>query len=164
MKNMQLCCDKYITEDFLKQKDVTCIVDVGSMDICGSYRKIFVNEKIKYIGVDLSKGVGVDIVLENPYKYPFLSESIDVVVSGQTFEHCEFFWEAFREMVRVLRSGGYLFLIAPSAGFIHRFPVDCYRFHPDSYNALAKYGNVSLVEQWMETKGRWKDLVGVFKK
>jgi hypothetical protein len=38
----------------------------------------------------------------------------DVVISGQAFEHIEFFWLSWRETVRVLRQGGLIFLIAPS--------------------------------------------------
>jgi SAM-dependent methyltransferase len=164
MKNMEVCYKKYILGSFLDQKEIISLIDVGSMDINGSYRSIFKNDKIKYIGIDLSNGKGVDIVLKDPYHYPFTSDSIDVVISGQTFEHCEFFWESFLEMNRVLKKEGYLFLISPSSGGIHRFPVDCYRFYPDSYSALAKYAKVSLIELWRDETGRWGDLVGVFKK
>ena len=54
-------------------------------------------------------------------------------------EHCEFFWRAFEEVIRVVKDDGFVFLIAPSAGPEHRYPVDCYRFYADAYHALAKY-------------------------
>ena len=164
MKNMKICYEKYILGEFLNKKETISILDVGSMNINGSYRPIFKNDKIKYIGVDLTNGKGVDIVLKDQYRYPFPPESVDVVISGQTFEHCEFFWEAFVEMARVLKKEGYIFLIAPSSGFIHRYPVDCYRFNPDSYTALAKYAKISLIECWLDKSGKWGDLVGIFKK
>lgn len=164
LENMKICYQKYILGKFLDEKNILSILDVGSMNIHGTYRKIFIDKKIKYIGIDLKKGNGVDIVLKDPYSYPFLSESMDVVISGQTFEHCEFFWNAFVEMSRVLKKGGYIFLISPSAGNIHRSPVDCYRFYPDSYIALAKYAQITIVEKWLDPRGKWRDLVGVFKK
>jgi len=49
------------------------------MNINGSYRSIFQNEKIKYVGVDLESGNGVDVVLADPYHYPFPSDSIDII-------------------------------------------------------------------------------------
>lgn len=164
MKNMKICYEKYILGNFLNNKNDILVLDVGSKNINGSYKEIFNNTKIKYIGLDLEKGKGVDIVTENPYHYPVNSESADVVISGQTFEHCEFFWEAFLEMNRVLRKGGYIFLISPSIGRIHRYPVDCYRFNPDSYSALAKYAKIKLIEVWLDKTSNWGDVVGVFKK
>ena len=88
-------------------------------------------------------GPGVDIVLDDPYRLPFGDGEVDVVVSGQMLEHCEFFWLSFGEMLRILKPDGYLFLIVPSAGPIHNYPVDCYRFYPDAMKALAKYTGLS---------------------
>jgi len=70
----------------------------------------------------------------------------------------------FSEMARVVNDSGFIFLIAPSAGPIHNYPVDCYRFYPDSYRALAKYANCYLIELWHDNRGPWNDLVGVFNK
>ena len=53
-------------------------------------------------------------------------------------------------------------MIAPSRGRIHRYPVDCYRFDPDSYAALAKYTNSVLIDCWLDATSPWGDLVGVF--
>ena len=49
-------------------------------------------------------------------------------------------------MVRVLRPGGHIFLIAPSRGPEHRYPQDCWRFYPDGYRALARFAQIELVE------------------
>ena len=42
------------------------------------------------------------------------NNSIDIVVSISTFEHTEFFWETFLEILRVLKPNGLFFLNAPS--------------------------------------------------
>jgi hypothetical protein len=73
-------------------------------------------------------------------------------------------------MIRVLKPGGLIFLIAPSRGPEHRYPQDCWRFYPDGYRALAKFGRCELLEvttDWEphEDAGSapWGDTVGVFR-
>lgn len=159
-ENMARCHARYLAGD--GRTDQRIVVDVGGADVNGGYGPIFGGERFRYLTVDLSAGEGVDIVLEDPYHLPFEDASVDVVLSGQMLEHCEFFWQSFAEMMRVLKPDGLLFLIAPSAGPIHRYPVDCYRFYPDAYQALARYAGCHLVEHWLDERGPWRDLVGVF--
>lgn len=145
------------------------VTDVGSMDVNGSYRSIF--PSCHYIGVDREPGPGVDVVAQDPYRYPLPSRSSDLVVSGQAFEHMEFFWLAWLEMCRIVKFGGLIFLLAPSRGPEHRFPVDCWRFYPDGFRALAKWSGVELVEvttDWEPVpepdSAAWGDTVGVFRR
>ncbi len=164
LENMIICYERYIARAPQFETDSVVVVDVGGADVNGGYRSVFAAPKFQYLTVDLAEGNGVDVVLEDPYRLPFADGSVDVVLSGQMLEHCEFFWLTFAEMMRVLKPSGYLILIAPSAGPIHRFPVDCYRFYPDAYRALAKYVNCRLIEVWLDERGPWRDLVGVFSK
>lgn len=147
------------------------IADLGSYDVNGSYRPLFEHPSWSYRGVDLAPGPNVDVVLESPYRLPFASESLDLIVSGQAFEHVEYFWLAWLEMLRTLKPGGMVFLIAPSRGPEHRYPVDCWRFYPDAWRALARWGAVELLEaatDWEphadEDSAPWGDTVGVFRK
>lgn len=162
LENMYRCYARYPPEAALQGRDELLVLDVGGADVNGGYRQVFADPRFRYLVVDLAQGAGVDIVLEDPYRLPLADGSVDIVVSGQMFEHCEFFWLTFAEMMRVLKPGGYLFLIAPSAGPIHRYPVDCYRFYPDAYRALAKHADCHLLEVWLDERGPWRDLVGVF--
>ncbi|MBN0989414.1 CmcI family methyltransferase [Amphritea pacifica] len=163
-ENMKKCYQKYIVGSELEQRTPLLVLDVGGADVNGSYSDIFSGSNIQYLGADLAPGAGVSVVLDDPNTLPLEDSSVDIVISGQMLEHCEFFWEIFAEFVRVLKDDGYIFLIAPSSGPIHKFPVDCYRFYPDSYRALAKYTGCHLVEVWHDDRGPWDDLVGVFKK
>lgn len=163
LENMQRCFARYLAATPHGER-MQLVVDVGGANVNGGYRDVFPSDRFGYLAADLAEGVGVDIVLDDPYKLPFEDASVDVVISGQMLEHCEFFWLAFAEMVRILKPDGFLFLIAPSAGPIHRYPVDCYRFYPDAYAALARYGGCHLVEAWLDERGPWRDLVGVFAK
>lgn len=145
-------------------------VDIGSYDVNGSYRTLFDAPQWRYTGIDLEAGPGVDVVLRSPYRLPFATGSVDLVLSGQAFEHVEFFWLTWLEMLRVLKPGGMIFLIAPSRGPEHRYPQDCWRFYPDGYRALAKFGGCELLEVSTDWEphpdpgsGPWGDTVGVFR-
>jgi SAM-dependent methyltransferase len=111
----------------------------------------------------------VDLVITDPYSWTEIeSNSIDLLVSGQTFEHIEYFWVTMFEIGRVLKPGGVAVLIAPSSGFEHRYPVDCWRFYRDGFAALSKMINFKLLESFTDW-GRsgdaiWADSIGIFQK
>ncbi len=132
------------------------ILDIGSQNIYGSYRDIFARGSWQYVGVDVCAGENVDLVLADPYNWTEVaSSSTDVIVSGQAFEHIEYFWITMTEIARVLKPGGLCCLIAPSAGKEHRYPVDCWRFYADGFRAMAKYVGFEVKEattQW-ESQG-----------
>lgn len=157
LENMRRCIDWYLGAETVD------VVDLGSMNVNGSYRDLFPSSA-RYIGVDLEAGLGVDLVLEDVNQLPFDEASCDLVISGQLLEHCGQFWRVFQEIERILRPGGKAFIIAPSAGPLHRYPVDCYRFYPDSFQAIAEWSKLRLVHSWSDERGPWCDMVGVFQK
>jgi len=153
-----------------RQNEPLRILDLGSMDVNGSYKPIFDSTGWIYQGVDLSTGPNVDLVLQNPYSWKEIpSGSADVFVSGQAFEHIEFFWITILEVMRVLRTGGLCCIIAPAGGFEHRYPVDCWRFYPDGMRALARFARLTVLEvstQWdpnpeyaRDDSNRWHDSI-----
>ncbi len=161
-------------QTYLANQEGLTIVDIGSQDVNGSLRSVAPPQH-HYIGVDFASGNGVDVVLTDPYVYPFDSDSVDCIVSSSCFEHSEFFWLSFLEMVRILRPGGLIYLNVPSNGLFHRYPVDCWRFYPDSGNALARWANAngydivpleSFVSNQDSQDGQfaWNDFVSVFLK
>lgn len=159
-----------LVRKYLDEKNELSVFDLGSLDINGSYRQFFDKPRWNYAGIDLTPGANVDIVLESPYRLPLRSCSADVVISGQAFEHIEFFWLTWLEIARVLKPSGMVFLLAPSRGFEHRFPQDCWRFYPDGYTALARYAGMELLEvstDWEPhpnpDSAPWGDTVGVFR-
>lgn len=144
------------------------ILEIGSNLSTFNIRSLAPKDS-KYIGVDLIKGGGVDIVLTDPYELPFDDNSFDFVISSSCFEHSEFFWLTYMEIIRVLKPSGLFYLNAPSNGDFHRFPVDCWRFFPDSGNALSNWSkrngyNTEVLEQYTSNKGNdiWCDYVSIF--
>jgi SAM-dependent methyltransferase len=108
------------------------------------------------------------------------ANSVDVVVSGQTFEHVPFVWVSMIEIARVLRPCGHAFVTAPSRGHVHG-GQDCWRFYPDGMRALAAWSGLELREtstDFPPPRGRtrrldyaavapaeyWGDTVAVFRK
>ena len=159
-----------LVKKYLADKNQLNIVDIGSYDVNGSYKQFFNKPNWHYTGIDLESGPNVDVVLTSPYRLPLPSHSADVIVSGQAFEHIQYFWLTWLEMARVLKPGGMIFLLAPSRGYEHRHPQDCWRFYPDSYHALANYADMKLLEvntDWEPhtdpDSAPWGDTVGVFK-
>jgi len=165
LHNMNLMLQKILTPEFIANPFT--IVDYGGRRIDGheSYYSLVKDySNAKYIGLDLEQGPGVDLVMTDPYCSPIEDNSVDIVVTGQMFEHCEFFWLTFQDIARILKPGGYLCVITPSAGPVHRYPVDCWRFYPDAYAAMAKWTKMELVDAWHDLTGKWCDQVGLLRK
>lgn len=150
------------------------IVDVGSYDVNGTLKPVIPPNNY-YIGVDMEAGKNVDVVIKDIYKLPFDDNSVDIVVSTSCFEHCEFFWLEFLEIIRILKPTGLFYMNAPSNGPYHRHPFDYWRFYPDSGLSLQNWArrngyNTILLESFIGTQfknnthEKWNDFVAVFLK
>lgn len=105
------------------------VLDVGSIDVNGSYRELF--REWEYTGLDLTPGPNVDVVAKNPYHWPLIGHSFDVLVSGQCMEHVKDLHAWVTQCSLMLKPGGLICLIAPWKFKQHRYPVDCWRILPD---------------------------------
>lgn len=125
------------------------VVDFGSFS--SPHRQAMTHEKLlapydcKLVGVDIRNGHNVDLVMRKPYRLPMKARSVDIVLSGQVFEHIPFFWASILEISRVLKRGGYFFMTAPSRGHVHT-PVDCWRYYPDGVRAMAAFAGLEVRE------------------
>ena len=140
------------------------VLDVGSRDINGSYVHCFAYDE--YIGYDLVAGRNVRVMgdIEHPYWLPFDDEQFHLVICGQVLEHCLQPWDLVWSMARVLKTGGIMILIVPSAGPIH-MQVDAFRYNPDGLRGLT--GHTGVLDEVLITLTEvdpWRDCVGVFRK
>ena len=145
---------QYIKDTYLNPNEELKILDVGSFDKTGTYNYgLILNEdKWTYQGVDLIEGNNVDIVVENGYDWQEIEdESYDVIISGQAFEHIEYFWLTMEQIKRVLKKDGIICIIAPSSGPVHKNPYDCYRFNENGMKSLAKYVDLKVIEAGTNT-------------
>jgi SAM-dependent methyltransferase len=170
MHDTALKFGRYFFETYMVRDGRQRIIDIGAQDVRGSLRSV-APEGNEYIGVDFVAGRGVDVVITDPYALPFDDESVDICVSSSCFEHSEFFWLLFTECLRVLKPGGLMYINAPANGSFHRYPVDCWRFYPDSGVALERWAarggfNAVLLESFTGNQGMhgWNDFVAVFLK
>jgi hypothetical protein len=130
------------------------IVEIGSQDVNGSLRQ-HAPTQCNYVGVDFSKGKGVDVVLTDPYKFPFEDNTFDVLMTSSCLEHSAMFWLSFLEGIRILKPNGLLYCNVPSNGMeYHKYPIDCWRFFPDAAIGLeswAKYNgyNTTVLETYV---------------
>ena len=153
----------YFVNKYLDPNKELRILDVGSYDQNGSYRNYFFNPKWKYEGCDIAMGPNVDFVMD-PYSINKDGEVYDVVISGQTMEHVEYFWVWIEELTRVLKKGGLIIIIAPGGGPIHNAPIDCWRFHPDGMEALARWADLESLETFIDENSEWRDCFLIAKK
>jgi SAM-dependent methyltransferase len=150
-----------------------------------THRSLLSEYDCDYTGVDIRKGNNVDLVMKKPYRIPLKGKSVDIVLSGQVFEHVPFFWASLLEIARVMKPGAYFFLTVPSRGHVHS-TYDCWRVYPDGLRAMAAWSRLRLREGFTDFPppigdgGRprkqhdftaidsenyyWGDTVGVFEK
>ncbi len=136
---------KLFKETYFKFMSDPHVVEIGSLiknkrnlltsDVLRSQFEL----EIQYTGIDIEDGPNVDLLLKDPYKIPIPDNSVDLVISVSTFEHTEFFWLTYLEILRILKPDGLFFLNVPSNGIYHRQPTDNWRFYPDSILALEKW-------------------------
>jgi SAM-dependent methyltransferase len=169
MHDTALFYGKFFFESYAIKKSK--ILDIGSKDENGSLRK-YTNNKHEYIGIDMIPGDNVDIVQTDPYILPFDDNTFDIITSSSVFEHSQMFWVLSNEIFRVLKPDGLFYLNAPSNGPYHTYPVDCYRFYPDSGEGIKEWGvksgfkNLIILESFIGSKqnDNWNDFVCVFLK
>jgi SAM-dependent methyltransferase len=151
-----------------------------------THRTLLEEYDCDYTGVDVREGNNIDIVMTKPYRIPLKSNSFDIVLSGQVFEHVPFFWASLLEVARVMKPEAYLLMTVPSRGHLHS-GYDCWRTYPDGLRAMAAWSRMKLLEGYTdfprslgEVEGSsrrkhdfagidienyyWGDTVGVFQK
>lgn len=89
------------------------VLDVGSLDINGSNKSLFIN--CEYTGIDVAEGKNVDLVTP-AHKLDSPDETFDVVISSECFEHDMFYQESLLNIFRVLKKGGLFLFTCATTG------------------------------------------------
>lgn len=131
-------------------KENTIVLDFGGKDINGSLRELFKNFNIKYISCDIEKDKTVDLLYQHNLKLDLKDNSIDNIITISTFEHDPCFWITFKEMIRVLKKDGHIFVNAPSKGPYHQYPGDNWRFKYNAAHSLVYWSNMNYNDYKIE--------------
>lgn len=84
------------------------------------------------------------------------SSSYDVVMAFNTFEHILAPANAAREMIRLVRNGGYLIVAAPFSWRYHAYPLDAMRYtHTAMRFFFESTGDVTTLHTSYEIEGSW---------
>uniref|UniRef100_A0A6C0LDE5 Methyltransferase type 11 domain-containing protein n=1 Tax=viral metagenome TaxID=1070528 RepID=A0A6C0LDE5_9ZZZZ len=150
------------------------VVDLGGRNVNGSLRSFFEEKGMKYVCVDMESDPSVDIVIPPGEKLPFEDGSVDLIVSTSCFEHDPCFWLTFKEMTRIIKMTGYIYINAPTSGPYHCYPGDNWRFYSDAGQALAYWSGkqisnepiypVKVIETFNILGEVWNDFVCVWKR
>jgi SAM-dependent methyltransferase len=100
----------------------------------------------RLITLDLEPRDEVDISAD-AHRLPFGEGSLDVIVSQEVFEHLANPAAALREVARVLKSGGHVYLQVPFIIGYHPGPTDYWRFTREGICALATTAGLEVVER-----------------
>jgi predicted SAM-dependent methyltransferase len=155
-------------------KQNALVIDIGGMDVNGSLKSGFQENGMSYKCIDLCQDPSVDIVVQPGEKLPFADGSIDIIVSTSCFEHDPCFWLTFKEMTRIIKPSGYIYINAPTSGPYHTYPGDNWRFYSDAGQALAYWSGkqmaneiiypVKVVETFNVLGQEWNDFVCVWQR
>lgn len=112
------------------------ILEVGSREVQDSIRSLF--SKANYTGFDLYAGANVDVVGDAHKLSDYFKENqkFDLIVSLYVFEHLAMPWVVAEEMMKMLKPGGSIFVIAPFAFAAHERPWDFFRFSEQGLKML----------------------------
>ena len=155
-------------------KPNSTILDVGGANTYynqdRSYKHMFSKDHTYWI-TDIVDAPNVTHVMLGEYEMPFRDESIDLIVCLQTLEQVNNPIKTVEEMKRILKTGHFMCLCAPSAGPKHDNP-DVWRFMDDAFKAIAKdVGGLKIIMDWVYRTGndidrgkKWQDHTCVMQK
>lgn len=96
-------------EHFVNSK----VLEVGSLDINGSVRPLFVG--CDYLGIDVGEGKGVDLVCQGQ-DLDHKDSTYDVSISCECFEHNPYWVETFKNMHRMTKENGLVIMSCATTG------------------------------------------------
>lgn len=123
------------------------ILDVG----CGHKPYSHLFAKNNYIGIEIDDG-NRNLTGKDPDKFydgetiPYKDQEFDLIICTQVLEHTLHPANLIKEMYRVLRDGGQIFVTAPLISQEHEQPYDFWRFTQFAHQKLFTEANFIDIE------------------
>jgi SAM-dependent methyltransferase len=105
------------------------VLEIGSKEYgsTSSFRDFYANAE--YVGLDMSEGKGVDVVVDLTKSIGPLGESrFALGICCSVLEHVEKPWLFAANLTRLIRPGGKLYMSVPWVWRYHAYPDDYFRF------------------------------------
>lgn len=123
---------KQFVKDFLVfHPEPGSILEIGSRNVNGTVKELFVAAKWKYTGLDMINGGEFTDIVCNAHdlRDHVEKESYDLVICLDTLEHDDMFWLTVENMRWAVKKGGWMLIVVPSLYCgMHDWPSDYYRF------------------------------------
>lgn len=128
---------QFVTKSVFSLPRFQSVLEVGSLDVNGSVRKVLQSRSVGYLGVDIVPGPGVDEVVQDVDDLLEREKRFDLIACCETLEHTLDPIRLVKSMKELLAPGGFLLLTTPGYNFpVHRFPIDTFRFGEDCYRLV----------------------------
>lgn len=124
------------------------VLEIGSLNVNGTIRDNFPTAA-EYVGIDIRDGKCVDVVMfaEDLPKH-YKAGYFDMVLSCNTMEHIEHWKEALAASWEVLRMGGRMCIVTPTAEKKrHNHPWDYWRWTLGDYKKIFKDQGILKAEE-----------------
>lgn len=126
------------------------IIEVGSRDVNGSISPLIKSyNPQEYIGVDIIKGPGVNVICsaENLVS-EFGEQSFDVVISTELLEHVRDWKLVIHNIKSICKTNGIILLTTRSYGFgYHGYPYDFWRYEIEDMEYIFQDCNIQKIEK-----------------
>lgn len=123
------------------QNSQLTIVDIGAGN--SYYKNVFTKTSNVYISMDMQNLPGLSVVgiVE---RLPFRSSAADVVLLIEVLEHVYGTHDAIKEINRIIKHNGYLFITVP---FIHGYhdTIDYFRFTETALQRLLRENGFDII-------------------
>ncbi len=134
------------------------LIDIG----CGKmpYKKYILENSnvVNYSGLDIENAITYDVNIKPDFMWdgismPFNNESFDCAFGTEVLEHCPEPNTVLKEVNRILKPNGILFLTVPFLWNLHEVPNDEYRYTPFALERHLKESGFKDIE--IKATGGW---------
>jgi SAM-dependent methyltransferase len=130
-------------------KDIT-VLEVGtkrSIPDRPTHHRSWCHQTANFIMSDFEDGLDVDVVCDiHSLTDAFSLDSIDFVICCSIFEHVQRPWIAAREIARVLKPGGMVFVQTHQTFPIHGYPSDYWRYTTEALRTIFEDAELETVD------------------